>query len=68
MSKPHSIVGIPEAHKIHRLIDNAGPASLAELNFLAVQAGAATPADDAETVIRRMRKIADDAIRLHGTH
>ena len=68
MSKPHSIVGIPEARKILRLIDGTGPASLAELNSMAAQAGAATPADDAATVIRRMRKIADDAIRLHGAH
>lgn len=66
VSNLHSHVGVPEARKILRLIDNPSPSSLAELNFMAIQAGAAVETDDAATVIRRMKKVADDTIRLFG--
>jgi hypothetical protein len=66
MSTPHVYMGIPEAEKVRRLCAEVSPAALAELNYLAVQSGICTPADDAQTVTLRMKAAAEDTIRLYG--
>lgn len=66
MNKPHSIIGIPEAERVLRLLGCSGPEAQAALNGIAASLGVATPRDDAAAVRGRLRRHAEDAIRWHG--